>query len=291
MQYLLYLIFLFSIYFMAIIPFWLLYQFSNILAFLFNYVFQYRKKVIITNLRNSFPEKSDKEINRIARKAYKNLTDIIVESIKGYTISDKEIQKRFKIKNPELLNEYFYSGQSAICVTAHYGNWEWGAIAGSLQIKHKSIAIYKPLTNKYIDAFIKRRRAENGTLLKSIQKTTETFKKYKNQTCIYILVADQSPSAVKKAYWIDFLNQDTACLHGPEKHARNNNYPVFFLNIQRIKRGYYELTVEKLLEEPAITREGEITQKYMRRLEEIIKEKPENWLWSHKRWKRKRKAA
>ena len=108
MQYLLYLIFLSSIYFMAIIPFWLLYQFSNILALLFNYVFQYRKKVILTNLRNSFPEKSNKEINRITRKTYKNLTDIIVESIKGYTISDKEIQERFRIRNPELLNEYFY---------------------------------------------------------------------------------------------------------------------------------------------------------------------------------------
>lgn len=291
MQYLIYLFFLCSVYFIAIIPFWLLYQFSNILAFLFNYVFRYRKKVIITNLRNSFPEKSDKEIHTIAKKAYKNLTDIIVESIKGFTISDKEIQKRFKIKNPEFLNEYFYNGKSVIGVTGHYGNWEWGAIAGSLQIKHKAIAIYKPLTNKYIDNFLKRTRAENGTLLKSIRKTTETFKKYKNQSCIFILVADQSPSAVKKAYWTNFLNQDTACLHGPEKHARNNNYPVFYLNIQRVKRGYYEITAEKLLEEPAITQEGEVTQKYMKRLEEIIKEKPENWLWSHKRWKKKRKPA
>lgn len=288
MQYLLYLIFLFSIYFIAIIPFWLLYQFSNILSFLFNHVFRYRKKVIITNLRNSFPEKSDKEIRIITKKAYKNLTDIIVESIKGLTISDTEIQKRFKIKNPELLNKYFYSGKSIIGVSAHYGNWEWGAIAGSLQIKHKAIAIYKPLTNKYIDNFLRRTRAENGTLLKSIRKTTETFQKYRNQPCIFILVADQSPSSVKKAYWTNFLNQDTACLHGPEKHAKNNNYPVFFLNIQRVKRGYYELTAEKLFEEPAATKEGEVTHKYMKRLEEIIKEKPENWLWSHKRWKRKR---
>ncbi|MFP4025282.1 MAG: lysophospholipid acyltransferase family protein [Thiohalospira sp.] len=290
MQYLIYIIFLISIYFIAIIPFWFLYQFSNLLAFLFYYLFQYRKKVILTNLRNSFPEKSEKEIKKIARKTYRNLTDIIIESIKGFTISEKQIKKRFKIVNPEILNEYFYNGQSVIGVTGHYGNWEWGAIAGSLQIKHKAIAIYKPLTNKYIDRFLKRIRAENGTLLKSIYKTSETFKKYKNQVCIFILVADQSPSTIKKAYWVDFLNQDTACLHGPEKHARNNNYPLIFLKIQRIKRGYYELTAEKLIEKPDDTNEGEITQTYMHKLEEIIKEKPENWLWSHKRWKRKRKT-
>lgn len=290
MQYFIYIIFLISIYFIAIIPFWFLYQLSNLLAFLFYYVFQYRKKVILTNLRNSFPEKSDKEIKNIARKTYRNLTDIIFESLKGFTISERQIKKRFTIVNPEILNEYFYSGQNVIGVTGHYGNWEWGAIAGSLQIKHKAIAIYKPLTNKYINRFLKRIRAENGTLLKSFYKTSETFKKYKNQSCIFILVADQSPSTIKKAYWVDFLNQDTACLHGPEKHARNNNYPIIFLKIQRVKRGYYELTAEKLIEKPTDTNEGEITQTYMHKLEEIIKEKPENWLWSHKRWKRKRKT-
>lgn len=289
MQFFIYIIFLISIYFIAIIPFWFLYQFSNLLAFLFNYVFQYRKKVILTNLRNSFPEKSDKEIKKIAKKTYRNLTDILVESIKGFTISEKQLKKRFTINNPELLNEYFYQGKSIIGVMGHYGNWEWGAIAGSLQIKHKAIAFYKPLSNKYIDRFLKRIRAENGTLLKSIYKTSATFNKYRNQPCIYVLVADQSPSSVKKAYWVNFFHQDTACLHGPEKHARNNNYPVVFLKIQRIKRGYYELTAEKLIEAPAETNEGEITQTYMHKLEEIIREIPENWLWSHKRWKRKRK--
>ncbi|MEE4198097.1 MAG: lysophospholipid acyltransferase family protein [Bacteroidales bacterium] len=291
MQFFLYLIFLLSIYFIAIIPFWFLYQFSNVLAFLFYYVFQYRKQVILTNLRNSFPGMADQEIRRIARRTYRNLTDILVESIKGFTLSEQQIKKRFTIINPEILNEYFDQGKSVIGVTGHYGNWEWGAIAGSMQIKHKAIALYKPLTNKYIDRFLKRIRAENGTLLKSIYKTTETFKKFKDQPCIFILVADQSPSSVRKAYWVDFLNQDTACLHGPEKHARKNNYPVLFLKIQRIKRGYYQLTAKKLIEVPANIPEGEITQRYMQELEKTIREQPENWLWSHKRWKRKRSQS
>lgn len=291
MQYFIYIIFLISIYLIAIIPFWLLYQFSNFLAFLFYHVFQYRKKVIFENLRNSFPEKSEKEIKSIAKKAYRNLTDIILESIKGFTISTKQISKRFKIKNPNILNEYFINKQSLIGVTAHYGNWEWGAIAGSLQINHRSIAIYKPLSNKYIDAFLKRNRAENGTLLKSLKKTTETFSTFKNQTCMFLLVADQSPSNKKQAYWIDFLNQDTACLHGPEKHSRINNYPIVYLNIQRVKRGYYELTIEKLIENPVLYEDGKITELYMTRLEQLLIDKPENWLWSHKRWKKKRKIA
>jgi len=250
----------------------------------------YRKKVILENLRNSFPEKSEKEIREITRKTYRNLSDLVVESIKTFTMPTKQVTKRFKIINPEIIDQYYLKGQSVIGVTAHYGNWEWGAMAGSLQIKHRAIAIYKPLTNKYIDNFIKRTRAENGTLLKSIYKTTETFESLKNQTCIFLLVADQSPSSTKKAIWVDFLNQDTACLHGPEKHARANNYPVIYLHIQRVRRGYYELKAEVLIENPAEVEEGEVTRRYMNKLEHIIREKPEDWLWSHKRWKRKRTA-
>ena len=234
MQYFIYIIFLISIYFIAIIPFWILYPFSNLLAFLFYRVFRYRRKVILENLKKSFPNKTEKEIQEIAKKTYKNLTDIVVEGIKTFTLSTKQVTKRFQIKNPEILDEYFNKGQSIIGVTGHYGNWEWGAMAGSLQIKHRSIAIYKPLTNKYIDNFIKRTRAENGTLLKSMYKTEETFENFKNQTCVFLLVADQSPSTIKKAIWVDFLNQDTACLHGPEKYASMYNYPVIYLNIQRV---------------------------------------------------------
>ncbi|MCB2195516.1 MAG: lysophospholipid acyltransferase family protein [Bacteroidetes bacterium] len=288
MQYLVYIIFLASIYFIAIIPFWILYPFSDFLSFLFYRVFKYRKSVVIQNLKKSFPEKSKKEINSIAKKTYRNLTDIIVESIKTFTISTKQVKKRFKIINPEILDEYHKQGQSVIGVTGHYGNWEWGALAGSLQIKHRAIAIYKPLSNKYIDNFVKRTRAENGTLLKSIYKTSETFENFKNQTCIFLLVADQSPSSTKKAIWVNFMNQDTACLHGPEKYAKNYNYPLIYLDIQRIKRGYYQLTAEKLLENPATLEEGAVTKTYMNRLEEVIRKKPEDWLWSHKRWKRKR---
>ncbi|HAN17243.1 MAG: hypothetical protein A2X13_00160 [Bacteroidetes bacterium GWC2_33_15] len=291
MQFIIYIVFFISIYFIAIIPFWFLYGFSDFLAFLLYYVFSYRKKTILKNLRNSFPGKSEKEINSIAWKNYRNLSDIVIESIKAFTISSKRIIRRFKIVNPELLDEYYNKNQSIIGVAGHYGNWEWGALAGGLQIKHKGIAVYKPLSNKYIDKFLRRTRAANGATLESIKFTSNAFEKHIHEVCIFMLVADQSPTNMKEAIWTTFLNQETACLHGPEKYAKRYNYPVVFVDIQRVKRGYYELEFSKLVDEPLKTSEGEITRLYMSRLEKIINAKPENWLWSHRRWKRKRKKA
>jgi len=288
MHYLIYLIFLFSIYLIYIIPFWIFYAFSDFLAFLFQYIFAYRKKVIFKNLKNSFPEKNEKEIKKIIKGTYQNLSDILVESIKGFTLSSKKLSKRFVIKNPEILNDFFEKEQSIIGVAAHYGNWEWGATIGNLQIKHRAVGFYKPLSNKYIDNYIKRIRAENGALLRSFKNTPETFRLFKDQTCLFVMVADQSPTNMREAIWVDFLNQDTACLHGPEKYAKINNYPVIFFNTQRVKRGYYEVTMELLTENPLKLKEGELTELYMNRLEQILKDKPENWLWSHKRWKKNR---
>jgi len=258
------------------------------MAFLFQYIFGYRKKIIVQNLKNSFPDKTEKEIKKIIKGTYRNLSDIVVESIKGFTLSSKQLSKRFIIKNPEILDVFFEEKQSVIGVAAHYGNWEWGATIGNLQIKHRAIGFYKPLSNKYIDNYIKRLRAENGALLRSIKNTAETFQLFKDQTCLFVMVADQSPTNMKEAIWTNFMNQDTACLHGPEKHARINNYPVVYLNTQRIKRGYYEVTIEILAKNPLELKEGELTKLYMKKLEQILNNKPENWLWSHKRWKKKR---
>jgi KDO2-lipid IV(A) lauroyltransferase len=247
--------------------------------------------VIVSNLRRAFPEKSEKEIARLTYKNYQNLTDILLESLKGFSLRNKTLIKRYQITNPQIIEQYYQANQSVIGVTGHYGNWEWGALAGSLQINHCAIAFYKPIKNKYIDQYIKKSRANNGTYLKSIFYTSQTFKNFEDKICIYLMVADQSPSNTAKSYWVDFLGQETACLHGPEKHARNNNYPVIYLDIQRKKRGYYEVTFSNLTDNPRELKDGEITQMFMKKLEEIIRKKPENWLWSHKRWKKSRKKS
>jgi KDO2-lipid IV(A) lauroyltransferase len=245
MQKITYFFFIFFIYFIALIPFKILYIFSDFIAFILYRVISYRKKIITTNLKNSFPDKTDVEIKKIIKRNYKNLSDLLIESLKGFTISKKQLLKRYKIENVELLNQFYYDNQSIIGAAGHICNWEWGALAGGLQIKHLPIGIYKSLSNKYIDKFLKRTRSKYGTLLKSISKTSDTFKNNLHKPSIFLLVGDQSPSTsnLDKAYWVNFLNRETACLHGIEKYAKRYNLPVIYLNITRIKRGYYSVVL------------------------------------------------
>ena len=270
------------------VPFFIFYIFADVIYYLLYYVFGYRKKVVISNLTKVFPEKTPQEIQQLTKKFYKNLADIMLESIKGFSAPLSELVKRYKVVNPEMLDEYYEKNQDVILVGAHYTNWEWGALSTGVQLKHQLIALYKPLSNKYIDKYMKERRAAWNMQLASIYWTTKVFDAKRDKPVGIIMLADQCPTKLNHAYYVDFLGQDTACLHGPEKHARRKNLPLIYVNMQRVKRGYYELTAEKLVDTPQDLDDGQITAKYMKRLEEIILEKPENWLWSHRRWKRVR---
>lgn len=286
-HFILYLLFLFFIGLFAILPFRVIYVISDGLRFLLFYVIGYRKKVVYSNLRRSFPEKDEAEIHRIAKRFYNHLADVLVESIKGFAMTRKQVYNRHHLINPEVVQEYINHGQSVIGVVAHYNNWEWGSMSGSVNLDADVMILYKPLSNPFIDRFLTNIRKSFGTELVSIFRTYKGFKERQNKPYLYVLAADQSPSKVRKAYWVDFLNQDTACLHGPEKYARLYNYPVFYLNIQKVKRGYYTVSGELLTERPADLPDGEVTRLYMKRLEQSIKQAPEYWLWSHRRWKKK----
>jgi len=285
-----FILFLISLVLIAIQPWFLMYTYSNIMAFFLHRVVKYRVKVTQENLKNSFPYKTVEELKILENKFYKNLADIAVETIKGFTIFNPVVRKRHKIVNPEFLDKYYNENQNVLGLAAHYANWEWGAISAGLYLKHKPVAIYKPLKNPLIDWFMRWNRALRGTVMASIFNTEGTFEKYKNDVCLFILVADQSPSDMKKSYWLNFLNQDTACLHGPEKYAHLYNYPVVFIEIKKIKRGYYEVFLSELAENPSLLPDGEITKLYMNRVEKLITSKPEHWLWTHRRWKRKRES-
>lgn len=290
MKYIGYLFFRFTVFIFSLIPFRLLYVLSDGLAWLFFKVVKYRGKVIYTNLKNSFPEKSAAEINEIARKFYKNLTDILLESIKGFSMSEKIMAKRFRFLNPELIQNDKNADGHAIHIAAHYTNWEWGAsIYKHWFPQHAIIGFYKPLANKYIEKYGHASRSQYGTTLIDIGRTAWAFETYKNQPTGYLLVSDQSTYS-NKAHWVTFLNQDTICPHGADKYAHLYNYPVYYVDVQREKRGFYTVHFELLAENPAAMPEGEVTRLFMKRLEEIIKVKPENWLWSHKRWKVKKQA-
>lgn len=256
------------------------------MGFLISSVIRYRRAIVEDNIkRSSIPEMGSKELKKLVHTIYKNMTDVLIEGIKGFTLSNKTLLDRYKILNPEVLNPYYEKGQSIIGVLGHYNNWEWGSLAAAKQLKHKIVALYKPLSNKHIDRYAIKIRARYGTELASIYKTSLTFEENVNKSTFFLLVADQSPSNERKAYWINFLGRNTAFLHGPETHAKKNNLPVFFIDIQRVKRGYYEVELVLLTENPGALEDGEITRRYAHKLEEQILKNPENWLWTHRRWK------
>jgi len=245
--------------------------------------------VVELNLRKSFPELSDAELHKIVAKSYRNLADVLVEGLKTFTMTRKQIIARHKIINPEVANFYHNEGKSIIGVPCHYGNWEWGSISGGLQLLQSFVVMYKPFSNKWIDRFARWSRAKYESHLASIYETSSIFEKYHNKNSIFILAADQSPSNLKKAIWVNFLGQDTAFLQGPEVYAKKHNLPIIFVDIQRKKRGYYDVILDVITDKPRELPEGEITQLYARRLEAVIRKKPEDWLWSHRRWKHQRK--
>lgn len=205
-----------------------------------------------------------------------------------FTMPQKQVKKRMVIKNPEVVNQFYDQGRSVILVGGHYNNWEMYAVAVDATTKHKSVAIYKELRNKFWDKRMRDSRQAYGLWMVGTKHIKDVFELDKELLTATIFATDQSPSSAKKAYWTTFLNQDTAVLFGTERYAKKYNLPVIFGKMEKVKRGHYEVTYEVLLDDPTDRPEGEITELHTRKLEEIILEKPEFWLWSHKRWKRKR---
>lgn len=271
------------------IPFSILYLLSDILAFLLYRIFAYRKKVIRKNLTNAFPDRSPVQLKSILKKTYTNLSDVLLEGIKGFSAKEKDLIARYHFSNPDLVTSFFEKGQSAIGLVAHYNNWEWGAYATAQQIKGPVIGVSKVVKNPYIDRFIKKNRARFGSKIIHTQETLRSLVQHKDTPGLYVLIADQSPASAKHAHWLRFLNQDTACHSGPDKIAQRTDYPAIYFDVQRRKRGFYTIEAILLHPKPAQLAPEQLTQRYMQQLEKIIRQQPENWLWSHRRWKKKRK--
>jgi KDO2-lipid IV(A) lauroyltransferase len=272
----------------GLIPFFLLYPVSELLRWALFYVFGYRRNVVKQNLEETFPRLDEKEIKALTWKFYRNLSDVIVEGIKAFTMSRRQIRSRHKVLNPEVALPFNEMKRSIIAVPSHYGNWEWGSMSGALYLPQKYVVFYKPIQNKWIDKYTRWSRSKYRGNLVSIYQTRKVFEENHTQNSIFIMAADQSPSNPSKAIWINFLGRDTAFLHGPEHYAKKYDLPVIFVDIQRVRRGFYELTLKLITDKPLETSDGEITEEYARLLEKAIYAKPENWLWSHRRWKLKR---
>lgn len=270
------------------IPFFLLYGFSKLLYLLMYYIVKYRRKVVYNNLSGSFPDKDETEINQISKRFYKHLSEIFVESVKGFSMSEKSFEKRYKITGYEIAEKYLDQGRTVIALAGHYGNWEWGIETVARVFRHKVIALYQPLTNPIIDKYLTEKRRKGGMYLVPVYETRSSFEEGVDTPALVIMAADQSPPSLQKSIWVDFLNRETACMYGPEYYSQKYNTPIVYFDVQRVKRGYYTLEIKEFLENPAETKPGTVTKLYMNTLEKIIFKEPENWLWSHKRWKHKR---
>lgn len=283
-----YILFRFFLFLISITPFFLLYLLSDFCSIIMQYIMRYRLKTVTVNLRNSFPEKNYAEIKGIIRRYYKHLCDIFIESIKGFSMNTNQLLVRYICLNPDDTYDYYSKGKDIIIAMSHYANWEWGTQVASKYFMHNVITFYKSISNKYFDNYMQKYRMQHDIKLRSINKIRLLHTSKKEKPKAYFLVGDQRPAKVKKAFWLKFLNQDTACVHGIESYAKLNDLPVFYADVQRTRRGYYLVELMEISKNSGNTQHGEITEKYMKKLEEIIEKKPEDWLWSHKRWKFKK---
>lgn len=272
--------------FFSILPMPILYIISNFFYILLYYVFGYRKKVIMGNLSIAFPNKSEIEKKRILKKFYKHFTDIFVESIKAFTISEQQIRKRYTYKNPELVNNYFKEDKSVALVGAHLANWEW-SFSLPLVLKSNIFGAYNQLRNETFEKTLKNSRQKFG----AIGAKTLDFMKLVNQNFedkiqgAYILLSDQSPRIAKTFYWGEFFGVKIPVHTGAEMLAKKYDLVVVNYRVKKIKRGYYEVDFELITEAPNAFKDYEITDKFLRLTEKNIAEQPECYLWSHKRFK------
>ena len=277
------------IYAVSLLPFWALYGLSDILCFFIYRVFGYRTAVVRTNLKNSFPEKSDAEIKVIMNKFYRYFCDLTLETLKTLTISPTALRKHVKMENEEVFRKYYDQQKSVIIVMGHFGNWELAGARFSSETLHTLYVIYHPLTNKYFDKLVYHMRTRLGNKLYAMNDVLRGMLRDRDKITATAFIADQTPQP-KGAYWTTFLHQDTPVFNGTAKIARKLNYPVIYTSVWRPKRGLYVVKNEVLIENPASLTEEEISEAHTRRLEQDIIKQPELWLWTHRRWKHRREA-
>jgi len=274
------------IYLIASLPFGALYKASDILYYLFRLT-GYRKKVVLKNLRNSFPDKTPLEIDDLCSTYYRYLCDLILETLKTLKMTEKESKEHCVFHNQPWLDKLYEEKRSFIIVMGHYGNWEWAGPSFTLNTNFQLVVIYRPLTNTYFEKMMVGMRTRFGTRITPVNLTLRDMVANRKQITATAFIADQT-APHDKGYWTTFLNQDTIVFTGPEKLANKFDYPVVFMNIKRVTRGFYEVTPELLFSKPKETSENEISEAFMRRLEKEIILDPSIWLWSHRRWKHER---
>jgi KDO2-lipid IV(A) lauroyltransferase len=272
------------LYFVSLLPFWVLYLLSDFSYIILYYIIGYRKAVVIKNLSIAFPEKTEAERKAIAKKFYHNFCDNWIEALKLLSVSEKSVNKRIS-SNFEVFDQLYATGRCCHMLLGHQFNWEWGNAAVPMRVPFKVLVAYSPITSKIIDRLFLYIRRRFGCIMLPFNDMRRAMLPHRHSQYVLALVADQSPPNPLKSYWIDFLNTPTAFLQGPEKGARLGNIPVVYLAFSKPRRGYYHLEAKLLYDNPGTTKEGDLTAIYVKELENNIRQNPEIYLWSHRRWK------
>jgi KDO2-lipid IV(A) lauroyltransferase len=270
---------------LSILPFGVLYGLSNFIAWLLGRIINYRQEVIDANLKRSFPKKSSAERRLIRKRFYRNFSDIIVESFKSLSVSKKTMRKRFVLRNPEVFQDLYDRNRGLIMVMGHHTNFEWTAMSIPLVVPQKCYAVYHPLKNARFNKLIVKIREQFGLKLFKMEDTYPFMLNNPDSRPLYVFMADQSPHRGKIKYRTSFLNQDTPVHLGVENLSKKCDLAVVFIDIHRVKRGYYEIEAHLLFDKTDDLPKYLVTDTHVQALEKLIESDPANWLWSHKRWK------
>lgn len=274
------------LYLLSLLPLRVLYFLSDCFYVLVYYIIGYRKKVVMQNLLIAFPEKTEQERARIAKDFYHKFIDSMIETIKLLSAPVSFFEKRFT-GNWKLVDEFYDTGKSVQLHFGHNFNWEWGNVVLQKLIRYQVLGVYMPISNKSFDRLFQKIRSRSGTKMLSAHNMAKEFLPYRGTQYCLGLVADQSPARMQNAQWFDFFDRKTAFTMGPGKNAIKNNTVVIFGFITRPRRGYYDVTFSLCEDDPQKSTEEELTQKFVVYLEDVIRNNPSMWLWSHRRWKRK----
>ncbi|SFQ48346.1 lysophospholipid acyltransferase family protein [Hymenobacter arizonensis] len=274
----------------AHLPWPVLYAKAEIIYFLLAYVVRYRWKVVRTNLQNSFPEKSPAEIERIGKAFYRHFSQVMVETLKLAVMPDAELKQRVNVRNPEVLERYFQAGRMALGLSSHAGNWEWVLTSGALWLSADVSGIYKPLNNPFFEYFMTYLRTRTGASLVPMRDTLRHMVQSRGQKRVVSLLSDQAAGPEDRPYWTTFMNQDSGFYTSADRLAAKFKCPVVYVSIRRLRRGYYEMVLTELYDgdSPLPTDSYPITDAFVRHLEQDIRRWPEQYLWTHRRWKHKR---
>ena len=275
--------------FLSIHPFWLLYLKSDCYYFLVYHLLRYRRKVVRQNLLRSFPDKDAKEIKSIERHFYQNLCDLFVEAPKMLRMKSNGYQSRITYNNLELSQRLYEQGKNVFYAIPHSGNWEWFGKMIPQFAPHNSLAIYKRVKNPVFEQLMLYIRTCDSSLeMVESNMVLRRLAQLRDSKNAVLMMADQSSPGLASDYWTEFLHQDTCWFTGIERIAKKLDYAVVFVDMRRKGRGRYEVSFELITDNPKETKDGEIMERYVRCVEHFIEANPDNWLWSHRRWKHTR---